>query len=394
MDKHYDVVIVGGGVTGSSTAYWLMSQPDFSGSVLVVERDPTYENSPSAKASGGIRQQFSTPENVQIGLFGAHFVKHIDEHLAVDDEPTGVIFREQGYLILATEEALPVLQANHAVQLAEGAQIAFKDPADLVSSFPWIRSDELAGGFFGEHNEGWIDPYSLLQAFRRKARALGAHFVTDRALSMSRSADRVTEVTLATGGKITVGAVVNAAGASGARALANSVGVALPVESRLRCSFVFECREQGLSGGPLTILPNGVAWRPEGAKFLVNVSPPASRDPETLEHNFDHGLWEDIIWPSLAQWVPVFEAIKVVQTYSCHYDVNVLDENVIIGLAGNYENFYLAAGFSGHGMQQSPAIGRALSELICFGEYRSIDLSRFGYERVLSGEGIFESNCW
>ena len=394
MDKRYDVIITGGGVTGSSTAYWLMSQADFSGSVLVVERDPSYENSPSARASGGIRQQFSTPENIQIGLFGAAFVKNIEQYLAVDAESTGMMFREQGYLVLATEETLPIFQANHAVQRVEGAQIVFKDRAELTSSFPWLRGDHLAGGFFGECNEGWVDPYGLLQAFRRKARALGADFVTDRAVELLSSAQRITGVRLASGGSVEAGAVVNTAGASGARALANSVGVALPIESRLRCSFVFECREQGISGAPLTILPSGVAWRPEGSKFLANVSPPVERDPETFEHSIDYDLWEDVIWPSLAESVPMFEAIKLVQTYSCHYDFNTLDENLIIGLAGDFENLYVAVGFSGHGMQQSPAVGRALSELICFGEYRSIDLSRFGYGRVLSGAGIHETNCW
>ena len=394
MQNHYDVVIVGGGLSGCSTAYWLADSEHFDGTILVVERDPTYENAPSAKATGGIRQQFSTPENVQIGLFGAEFVKSIEQRLGVNGESTGVLFREQGYLLLANDEQLPVFSESNQIQRDLGAQIVFKDPAELVEQFPWLRVDQLAGGFFGERDEGWVDPYSFLQAFRRKARSLGVEFVQDEAQAVVADGRRVTGVRLAANGEVSAGIVVNTAGAYGARAMARSVGVELPIESRLRCTFVFECRESGLAGGPLTVLPNGVAWRPEGQRFLTNVAPPPERDPETHDHPFDHGLFDDIIWPSLAQYIPVFEAIKVVQTYSCHYDFNTLDENAIVGLTADFENFYMAAGFSGHGMQQSPAIGRALSELICFGEYRSIDLGRFGFERVLTGEGIFESNCW
>jgi FAD-dependent oxidoreductase domain-containing protein 1 len=176
MNKSYDVVIIGGGVTGSASAYFLAAQDAFGGSVLVVERDPTYEHAPSARATGGIRQQFSTPENVRIGLFGAQFLKRIGEHLAVDGEAPDVAFRERGYLLLATPEMLPVMQANHAVQLENGADIAFQSPDELRARFPWLGADGLAGGFLGLSNEGWLDPYALLQAFRRKARSLG---VTD-----------------------------------------------------------------------------------------------------------------------------------------------------------------------------------------------------------------------
>lgn len=393
MKSSYDVVIVGGGVNGSSTAYWLASQPDFDGTVLVVERDPSYEGAPSARASGGIRQQFSTPENVHMGMFGAQFVKSIEERLSVDGESTGVIFREQGYLLLATEEALAPMRQCHAIQRECGADIVFKDTRALEDEFPWINTDGLAGAFFGASNEGWIDPYTLLQAFKRKARACGAEYVADEALEVLMDGSRVTAVRLRDGGEVAAGVVVNTAGASGARALAADVGIELPIESRKRCTFVFECRED-ISRGQLTVLPNGAAWRPEGSRFICNMAPPPERDPDTQAFDVDYWLFDEIIWPSLAQWVPAFEAIKVVQTYSCHYDFNTLDENLIIGALPGVEGFLVATGLSGHGMQQSPAVGRALYELIAFGEYRSLDLSRMGYERVLEQAGLHEINCW
>jgi FAD-dependent oxidoreductase domain-containing protein 1 len=393
MLSSYDVVIIGGGVMGSASAYFLAAQDAFAGSILVVERDSSYQNAPSARATGGIRQQFSVPENVRIGLFGAQFVKQIGEYLEVDGAVPDVGFKEHGYLLLAAPEALPMMQANHATQLANGADIAFQTRDELVARFPWLDTGGLAGGFLGLSNEGWLDPYGLLQAFRRKARALGVTYVEDEAVGLSRHGGRVTAVTLRAAGRIHAGAVLDAAGARDAAKIAAMAGVELPVEPRKRCTFVFECRAD-IGVPPLTILPDGVTFRPEGRAFLGNVSPPRERDRTTTDVEVDYELFEAIIWPALAARVPAFEAIKLRHAYSCHYDLNLMDENAILGRPPGLENFYLASGFSGHGLQQSPAVGRALSELITFGAYRTLDLSRFGYERVLTGAAIVETNCY
>ncbi len=393
MDARYDVVIVGGGVTGCATALFLAREPGFDGTVLVVERDPTYENAPSAKATGGFRQQFSTPENIRIGLFGVHFLKHIDEYLSIDGETPDVGFRENGYLLLATESMLPTMLDNNAVQRDLGADVHFRAPDELRARYPWIDTGGIAGGFLSDSNEGYVDPYSLLQAYRRKARSLGVDFVRDEALSVQGDGARVTGVTLAEAGVVACGVVVNAAGAWGAPELCASLGVELPIESRKRFTFVFECREP-IGPTPLTITEIGVAFRSEGKGFISNVSPPPEQDPVTKDTGIDYHLFDELIWPALASRVPAFEAIKLTRAWCCHYDYNTLDENLIIGRTPAYENFYLAAGFSGHGLQQSPAAGRALSELIAFGEYRAIDLTRFGYERVLAGEAIREANCY
>ena len=393
MLPRYDVVIIGGGVTGCSTALFLARETGFDGTVLVVECDPTYENAPSARSTGGFRQQFSTPENVRIGLFGVHFLKHLDEYLSIDGETPDVGFREHGYLLLATESMLPAMRENHAVQRELGADVHFRTPDELRARYPWLGERGLAGGFLSDSNEGYVDPYSLLQAYRRKARALGVDFVRDEAISVQHAGARVTGVTLARGGGVACGAAVNAAGARGAPQICASLGVELPVESRKRCSFVFECRE-AIGPTPLTITETGVAFRSEGRGFLANVSPPPERDPATRDTGIDYPLFDEIIWPALAARVPAFEAIRLSGAWCCHYDYNTLDENLIIGAPPACENFYLAAGFSGHGLQQSPAVGRALSELISFGEYRSLDLARFGYERVLSGEALRETNCY
>ena len=392
MTDSYDVIIIGGGLTGCATAYFLAAGK-FDGSVLVIERDPTYANAPSARSAGGIRQQFSTPENIRIGLFGAEFVKNIERYLSVDGEAPVVDFKERGYLILASPDTLALMQDNHALQRQLGADIAYQTNDDLTVRFPWLATQGLAGGSLGLSNEGWLDPYSLLQAFRRKAISLGVTVITDEVNRLRSRKNRVSELVLRSGRSLTLGVVLNAAGARDATGLAAQLGIQLPVEPRKRCAFVFECREE-IGDTPQVILPNGVAFRYEGQRYLATVAPPPERDPPTTDFDIDYGLFDEIIWPALAERVPAFEAIKVTNAHSCHYDFNTLDENVILGHVPEVENFLVATGFSGHGLMQSPAVGRALSELIQFGEYRTLNLTRLGYERVLAGNPLLETNCY
>ena len=392
MTDSYDVIIIGGGLTGCATAYFLAAGK-FDGSVLVIERDPTYANAPSARSAGGIRQQFSTPENIRIGLFGAEFVKNIGQYLSVDGEAPVVDFKERGYLILASPDTLSLMQDNHALQRQLGADIAYQTNDDLTVRFPWLATQGLAGGSLGLSNEGWLDPYSLLQAFRRKAISLGVTVITDEVNQLRSRKNRVSELVLRSGRSLTLGVVLNAAGARDATGLAAQLGIQLPVEPRKRCAFVFECREE-IGDTPQVILPNGVAFRYEGQRYLATVAPPPERDPPTTDFDIDYGLFDEIIWPALAERVPAFEAIKVTNAHSCHYDFNTLDENVILGHVPEVENFLVATGFSGHGLMQSPAVGRALSELIQFGEYRTLNLTRLGYERVLAGNPLLETNCY
>jgi sarcosine oxidase len=387
-----DILIVGGGVIGSSTAYFLTAHPGFRGRVVVVEKDPTYGEAATARSAGGVRQQFSTPENIRMSQFGASFVRNVAEHLSLPGEKAQLPFVEQGYLFLATPSGLPVLEQNHATQIALGADVVMLDPVALRRQFPWLYTDDLAGGAFGRRNEGWTDPYSLLQAFRRKAIAQGAVYLQDEAVGLRREGDRIATVTLAKAGPIAVGAMVNSAGIHAAR-VAGWAGFDLPVRPRKRFVYVFDCRDSAeIQKGPLLIDPNGVYFRPEGASFIGGVSPPEDQDPDCTDLEVEYGLFEETVWPTLAQRVPAFEAIKLVRAWAGHYDYNTLDQNLIIGRGPALANFYMANGLSGHGLQQSPAIGRALSEMILEGGFKSIDLTRFGYERVAKNQPLAELN--
>ncbi len=389
MDK-CDVAIVGGGVIGSAIAYFLAADPGFRGSVAVIEKDPTYETAATPRSAGGIRQQFSTPENIQMSAFGARFVKSIGEYLSVDGEAAQLPFVEWGYLFLATPAGLEVLQRNHRQQAALGANVALLASGELRERFSWLNVEDLAAGCYGLANEGWTDPYGLLQAFRRKARALGVAYLADEVVEVKRAGSRVTGVILRQGGPLACGAVVNAAGYH-AHKLAAAAGIELPIRPRKRIVYVFDCRDKPAKA-PLLIDPTGVWCRPEGANYIGGISPAEEEDPDCTDFEIDYRLYEEVIWPTLAHRIPAFEAIKLVRAWAGHYDYNTLDQNAILGPHPEVRNFYFANGFSGHGLQQSPAVGRATAEHIVHGGYRSIDLTRFGYERVLRNEPIFELN--
>lgn len=389
--QQFDVVIIGGGVIGSSTAFFLASQPGFQGTIAVVEKDPTYAEAATPRSAGGIRQQFSTAENVLISEFGAAFFKGVGEYLAVGNERPEINFREGGYLFLATGAGLKTLLSNQRLQHELGAMTVLMTPPELEAQFPWLNASDLAGGTFGAVNEGWIDPYSLLQAFKKKARALGVTYLQDEVVDLHVSPSGTLEsVTLKSGDGIACAAAVNCAGYH-ARSIAAMAGIDLPVYPRKRLVYVFDCRDE-IENVPLTIDPTGAWFRPEGTNFICGISPEESDDPDCLDFELDYRLFEEQIWPTLAHRVPAFEAIKLVRAWAGHYDYNVLDQNVLIGPAPQVRNLFFANGFSGHGLQQSPAIGRALSELIAYGGYRTLDLRRFSFERVARRELMIEKN--
>jgi FAD-dependent oxidoreductase domain-containing protein 1 len=396
MPESYEVVIAGGAVMGSSLAYHLLSDPDFDGRVLVIEKDPTYRRSASALSAASIRQQFSSTVNIRISLFGVEFMRDVGNRLEVGGERPELGLREAGYLYLATAAGAPVLAENQALQSAEGADIAFMEPRNLREGFPWLHTDDLACGTWGRSGEGWFDGWGLLQAFRRKARSLGAEYRDGRVIGVQRNGSRIAGVALEDGSRISCGALVNCAGAGG-RELAKSAGIEIPVFAKRRTVFGFTCPEH-LAPFPLLIDTTGVWCRPEGEGFIGGVSPaPGEDDPDWLDDDpstqeVDWPLFEERVWPALAHRVPAFESVRPGRAWAGPYDMNTLDHNAIVGSAGEIENLYLCNGFSGHGLQQSPAVGRGLAELIVHGRYRTLDLSDLAYERVRANRPLLERN--
>lgn len=385
----YDVVIVGGAVMGSSVACHLAMDPAFSGRILVLEQDLSYQRCASALSAASIRQQYSSAINVEISLYGIAFLREIGARLEVDGDNPDIGLKEGGYLFLAEPEQEAALRAANALQRGLGADIALFDPEALRARFPWLSTEDLALGSLGLTGEGWFDGYGLMQAFRRKARALGVHYAAARATGVEMAADRIVAVHLENGDAIGCGAVVNAAG-TGGTAFAESAGIRLPVRPRKRMIFTFTCADE-ITNCPLLVDVTGVYVRPEGAGFLCGTSPPPDQDPDSTDFEVDHALFEDVIWPVLAARVPAFERIRQGRAWAGHYDLNLFDHNAILGPAPEVSNLYLCNGFSGHGLQQSPAVGRGLAEVIIHGRYLTLDLSALGYDRLLKGAPLTEA---
>src|SRR3954464_7230884 len=383
----FDVVIVGGAAVGSAVAYFLTHDLGFTGTISVIERDPTYAQAATTLSAASIRQQFSTPENIRMSRFGVTFFRELESRVGADAD---IAFRERGYLLMAGDSGAATLRANHQVQAAENADIVLVDPEAMAAKFPWLKTSDLTLGAFGQTGEGWFDAHSLLTLLRNAARAKGAHYIHGEVTGIKREGNRTTGATLANGERLACGTLVNAAGprAGGVAALA---GIPLPVEPRKRSVFVVACRTP-LPGMPLMVDPGGVWIRPEGEMYICGVSPRADTDPRAADFEVDYPLFDDVVWPALAHRVPAMGALKLQRAWAGHYDYNTLDQNAVIGRHPEISNFIFANGFSGHGLQQSPATGRAVAELIVHGKFISLDLTIFGYERVVAGRAVKELN--
>lgn len=392
MSPNFDVVIAGGAVMGSSVAYHLAAHPGFSGTVLVVEPDMTYQKSASALSAGSIRQQFSQRVNIEISLHGIRFLRDIGEGLAIGKERPDIGLNEGGYLYLGGEEARPVFAENNAIQRSLSADIELLGPETLAVEFPWLNVADLAIGSFGRSGEGWFDGYGLMQAFRAKARSLGVTYRQGRVASVQQDGGRVSGIRLDDGAEVASGFFVNTAGASGARDIVAMLGQDVAVYAKKRSVFSFSCREK-LPHHPLIIDRSGVWWRPEGEGYICGFSPD---DDNTIDQRddfeVDWPLFEEIIWPVLAHRIPAFESLRPGRAWAGHYDMHLLDHNAIVGRVTGFENALIACGFSGHGLQQAPAVGRGIAELIVEGRYSSLDLSDLGMERVAANRPLRERN--
>ncbi len=387
-----DIVIVGGGIAGSAVAYFASVHPALRGQrIVLVERDVTYAEASTARSAGGLRQQFSTPENIALSQATLAMIRDIKSLFGPEAD---VGFREQGYLLLASASGAEVLAENVVVQRAHGADVALLEPEALMRAFPWLAADDIASGALGRSGEGWFDPPSFAGLLRAAARRNGVMLIQGAVIGVDRDAGCVQAVRLGDGSRIACGVLVNAAGAWSGQ-LAQMMGVSLPVEPRKRFVYVVDCRDatEALRKAPLTVDPGGVWFRPEGRTFICGKSPDETAEPPIDDlADIDHGFFESEIWPALAARVPAFASLKVVGAWAGYYDYNLLDQNAVIGAHPDLANLYLLTGFSGHGAQQGPAAGRAIAELIGDGRFTSIDLTRLGYARIAASQPLLERN--
>lgn len=388
MDRSYEVVIVGGGVVGSSIAYFLTANPDFQGRVAVVERDPTYTSSSSSLSASSIRQQFGTPPNIHMSASSIRFLREVKERLSVEDNVADIGLREPGYLILGAPDKKDVFEARHRVQRDEGAPVTLLTPEELGARFPELNVEGVGAGSLGVADEGWFDGPGLHQAYRRRARAQGATFINGAVAGFERAGGDIAAVLLEGGERLACGTVVNAAGAW-SRTVGRMAGIEVPVVPRKRCIFVVDTPAK-LPGGHFIHDTSGAWIRPEGHLYLCGTTPETENDDDDFSLEVDHALFDDVIWPALAHRVPGLERLRLLRSWAGHYDYNVFDHSAIIGPHPDIPNFVMANGFSGHGMMHSPATGVGVSEWLTYGEYRTLDLSAFRFERIAANQAIPE----
>ncbi len=389
----YDVVIIGGAIMGASAAWFLSNCADFDGRILVVERDPTYAKAATSLSYSCIRQQFSTTLNVKISQFGAQFFQNLPQQMGNDPSVPHMKIRNFGYLYLAdSPKFADHLRASHCVQTAAGAATRLLTPAEISADYPFIATDDLLLGSINTQDEGYFDGSTMFDCFRRQARANGVEIIHNEvvAISVGKTGKAVESVTLASGEVIACNWAVNASGTRGAQTAAMA-GISIPIRPRKRYTWVFTAQNPLPRDLPLTIDPSGVFMRQgSGATYWAGAQPAEDVDVDFDDFEMDHSIWQDHVWPILATRVPAFETIKVAREWAGQYDMNTLDANAIVGPHNEVSNFLFMNGFSGHGLQQSPAMGRGIAEWITYGTYRSLDLGALSFDRIARGEPYLE----
>ncbi|KAF2881130.1 hypothetical protein ILUMI_25041 [Ignelater luminosus] len=415
--RHVDIVIIGGAAVGSSIAYFLKHKTGINGlRIAVIEKDATYGKCSTVLSVGGLRQQFSLPENIHMSLFGAEFLRTLKKRFGDDAD---VYFTPNGYLMLASEHGAQQLLDNAKLQTQLGAVNVVLGKEGLKERFPWMDVTDVEAGCLGLEKEGWFDPWALLHIIKRGAQELGTQYITGEAVGFTFKdredivVDGVLEGTYEGLDELTVKlpdgdiksikfayCIIAAGPESGEVAKLAKIGtgpgmlsVPLPVERRKRYVYCFDCQEEGPGlNTPLTIDYTGTYFRRDGLGgcYIGGLSPSPEEEPDTKDLEVDHEYFNERVWPILAKRVPAFNTIKVRSSWGGYYDYNAFDENGIIGPHPYYHNLYLATGFSGHGIQQSPAVGRAIAEHILDGGFQTIDLTRFGFDRLMVHKPMFE----
>ena len=378
---------------GSSTAWFLSQNPDFNGTILVVEKDQKYEFCSTAHTTSCIRQQFSTKLNVEISQFAADFINNFQEYMDNDVRVPKLAIKSFGYMYLAGDEDFAKnLRSNQKVQAASGAATELLTPEEIKSRYPFYNVEDIKLGSINLVNEGYWDSITVFEWMKNKAQENGVEYVENEVTELikNKSGDRICSIKLASGETIIGEKFVNATGPRAA-STSKMAGIKIPVEPRKRYSWIFKAKSPLNRDLPLTIDPSGFHVRENGGG-TYQAGGHGAHDPAVNFDDFkmDNDLWESTVWPILFNRIPQFESLKLISQWAGHYAMNTLDQNAIIGPHNVIKNFFFLNGFSGHGTQQAPAMGRATAEFLTYGAFKTIDMSAFKYERLFSGDKVIE----
>ena len=391
--QSYDVVIIGGAMHGASVAWFLTHNPDFDGSVLVVEKDPTYEFAATSRTNSCMRQQYTCDINIKMSQFAAEYINNLQKYSGGEEETPHILIQNFGYMYLAdNDDFAKNLRDAQNIQKKCGVPTQYMSPEQIKEEYPFYNVSDIVAGSLNTKNEGYFDGAGLFDWWRKSAKNNGAEYVHNEVVGMSlnNQKNQIEEVTLKSGEKIKCGVVVNATGIR-SNITANMVGVRLPIEPKKRYTFVFDSKNPLEKDLPLTIDPTGIHFRTDGNMYCAGCDPYVDDTVEHDDFEEDHSLWEQKVWPVIAHRIPQFETIKLVRSWVCHYDFNVFDHNAIIGPHTKIANLMFACGFSGHGLQQSPATGRGIAEIITTKKYQTLDLTPFSFQRIEQNKPFVET---
>jgi len=386
MGKTFDIIIVGGGVIGSSIAYNLAND-GFKGQIAVFEMDPTYERSSTTLCVGMIRRQFSTEVNVRLSQYSLSFYKEFGERMEVGGERPEIEFKPRGSLFLGNKKNWPLLVRHQQLQKSLGVETRLLNTAETLQISPDLNPGGIVGSSFIP-GDGYMDPYSVLRGYVKKAKDLGVHYINEEIVSILKERNRVVGVRTKGGTIYASALIVNSAGPY-ASEVGNMIGVEIPILPVRRMVYLFQPPRFFEYDLPFILDTTGVYFRHEaGRRILVGKS--RIDEPPGFNFTWDRSYFNEVIWPEIAFRVPLFNELKFIRGWAGLYEINQWDKNAIIGEHPVISGFFMAIGFSGHGFQHAPAVGKALSELIRIGRYESVDVSPLGYQRIQEGKKVLE----
>ena len=383
----YDVILVGGGVMGCATAYYLL-KTDPRLKVAILEMDSTYEKASTPLSDGNIRVQFNIKENIQMSQYGLEVLKHFAEEMEVEGIRPDPAFRQQGNLFVLDEASRDESYDGWVLQSSLDAIVYWLTPEDVRREYPLYNLKDCVAGTLGVH-DGTMSPLAVLLGYKKKAISLGAKFIQAEVTEILKTGNQVAGVRLASGDVLSSPVVMNAAGAWAPK-VAKTVSVELPIAPTKRQVTVIETNARPENVLPLLFLPSGLYVVHEGAGvFTIGKSFP------TDYVGYDDFTWEcktfeELVWPELVEYIPEFDRLKIQRGWAGLYEVNTLDGNAILGEWLELKGFFMAGGFSGHGFQQCHAVGRYIAELM-LQKVPTLDLSIFSPKRILENKPVFES---
>jgi glycine/D-amino acid oxidase-like deaminating enzyme len=386
MVQTCDLIVIGGGIMGASISYNLAND-GFDGKIFVFEKDRAYTYSSTTLSAAGVRELFSQPISIKMANYNIDVLERFEEEMAVDGERPHIDFIQNGQMIVADAENFPLLEKQARLQQELGARVDILSPADIQRIIPEINIEGIAGATISRRG-GKLDAYGLLQGYVKKGKSLGVNYVYEEVTKISKNDQTIVELETSAGNKYSAPVVVLAAGPWSAE-VGKMMGIDLPVKPLRRMIHVIKPQEAFCQHCPKIFFGTGPSITPEtGGSFLIT----RRKGDEQYGFNFkvDYRFFPEIVWPEIAERIPALETLKLMREWAGLYSVCTWDSNEILGKHPKIDNLYLAIGFSGHGLQQAPSVGKGLSELIRDGAYDTIDLTPFRFERKQENDLIEE----